>query len=440
MLNKALLSLLAAAGLATNVLAGPIHRVSNAGQAGTIADKYIVVLKKDLSDSAVAAHTSRISSYHGNVARDLTGARSRGVERDFHFSNTGFKGYCGGFDKATLQQILRSPEVEYVEQDAVMTTFAKQTESIWGLHRISNEKMSKPYTYNYNNNMAGKNTFVYVIDTGVHISHEEFQREDGTGASRAVWGTNTVDKVDRDGNGHGTHCAGTIAGRSYGVARNATIVAVKVLNASGSGSTSGVIAGMNWVTENVVLEKRENLAVASMSLGGSKSAAINEAANKMADVGITVVAAAGNSNIDMANTSPASASGVIAVGATDSDNKKASFSNWGKDIAVFAPGVDIYSAWSGSNTEYKTISGTSMACPHVAGLVAYYMSQFTSGLAPKNARDTITTTALVDQINFTEPRKTGPNRIAYNSYKVNQEAPEAPEVPETPGNETPDEE
>nr|AAX54903.1 cuticle-degrading serine protease [Arthrobotrys conoides] len=408
MLTNGLISLLAIAGLATNAFAGPIRKVSNAGAAGAIADKYIVVLKKGLSESAVSKHTNRISSFHTNVARDLTGARAHGVGKKFRFSSTGFNGYTGGFDKATLQEILNSPEVDYVEQDTVVTTNAEQTDSTWGLDRISHEEFDTPYTYEYDETFAGSGTTVYVIDTGIRITHNEFQTENGT--SRATWGFNSVDKTDSDGNGHGTHCAGTIAGKTYGVSKKAKVVAVKVLSPSGSGSLSGVVSGMNWVAENAT----PNFSVASMSLGGSKSAALNTAVDSIFNAGISIVVAAGNENQDAKNVSPASAPNAITVGAIDSNNKRASFSNWGTLIDVFAPGVSVLSSWATSDTDTKSISGTSMACPHVAGLAAYYISSFEgAGAKPQVITDRITESAITGKLNPSDI-KGSPNRIAYN--------------------------
>ncbi|KAK6354480.1 subtilisin-like serine protease [Orbilia blumenaviensis] len=410
MLTNGLISLLAIAGLATNAFAGPIRKVSNAGATGTIADKYIVVLKKGLSESTVSKHTNRISSFHSNVARDLTGARGHGIGRKFRFSATGFNGYAGGFDKATLQEILNSPEVDYVEQDAVVKVNVEQTDSTWGLDRISHEDYSPtaPYTYEYDEAAAGAGTTVYVIDTGIRITHSEFQTSNGT--SRAAWGFNSVDKTDSDGNGHGTHCAGTIAGKTYGVSKKAKVVAVKVLSAGGSGSTSGVISGMNWVAENAT----PNFSVASMSLGGSKSAAINAAVDAIFNAGVTIVVAAGNESQDAKNVSPASAPNAITVGAIDSQNKIASFSNWGTLIDVFAPGVAVLSSWATSDTETKSISGTSMACPHVAGLAAYYISTVQGGSDPASVTDKITNKAVTGQV--TGNIRGSPNKIAYNGY------------------------
>ncbi|EPS41579.1 hypothetical protein H072_4519 [Dactylellina haptotyla CBS 200.50] len=405
MLSKSLVSIFALAGLA---LAGPIHKVTNAGAPGTIADRYIVVLKKDLSDAAVDAHTSRIASFHSNIVRDLTGAKSHGVQNQFKFKSTGFKGYSGGFDAATLQQILRSPEVDFVEQDSIMRINVEQTDSTWGLDRISHQDYSAPYTYEYDEAAAGAGTTVYVIDTGIRITHDEFKGSNGT--ARATWGFNAVDKSDSDGNGHGTHCAGTIAGKTYGVSKKAKVVAVKVLSAGGSGSTSGVVNGMNWVAENAT----PNFSVASMSLGGGKSTAINAAVDAIFNAGVTIVVAAGNESQDAKNVSPASAPNAITVGAIDSSNKIASFSNWGTLIDVFAPGVDVKSAWgTGDDTTTKTISGTSMACPHVAGLAAYYISaEGGSGADPAAITDKITGNAVTGQV--TGAIKGSPNKIAYN--------------------------
>ncbi|KAK6523985.1 subtilisin-like serine protease [Orbilia ellipsospora] len=408
MFSQGFISLLAIASLA---LAGPIHKVTNAGRPGTIADKYIVVLRKDLSDAAVEAHTARIASIHADTARGLTGPRSHGVENKFKFRSTGFQGYSGGFDATTLQQILQSPEVDYVEQDAIMKINTEQTDATWGLDRISHKTLASPYTYDYDESAAGNGVTVYVIDTGIRVTHKEFQ--DTTGkktTSRASWGFNAVDSSNSDGNGHGTHCAGTIAGKTYGVSKKAKLVAVKVLSSSGSGSTSGVVKGMNWVADNAT----PNLSVASMSLGGGRSATIDSAVDAIFNHGITIVVAAGNENQDASNDSPAGAPNAITVGALDNTNTIASFSNWGPTVDVFAPGVNVLSSWGTSDSATNTISGTSMACPHVAGLAAYYISaQGSEGFAPSDVVDKITGAAnsgIKGNIHGAE------DRIAYNGY------------------------
>lgn len=172
-----------------------------------------------------------------------------------------------------------------------------------------------------------------------------------------------------DENGHGTHCSGTIAGSTYGVAKKAKIVGVKVLDASGSGTNSGVISGIQWVANNAASNS-----VLSMSLGGSYSSAVNSAVKSTVSKGVTVVVAAGNSDEDASNSSPASEPSAITVGAIDNTDTRASFSNYGSLVDVFAPGVNVLSSWIGSTTATNTISGTSMATPHIAGLAAYLIA------------------------------------------------------------------
>jgi subtilisin family serine protease len=226
----------------------------------------------------------------------------------------------------------------------------------------------------YNDDASGKGVTVYVIDTGVLTTHVEFQTS--TGGSRAHWGANFIaGSPNTDENGHGTHCAGTVAGKTYGVAKDAQIVAVKVLNKQGSGTNAGVIDGVNYVHDQARLIKG-GAAVASMSLGGGKSVALNDAVTAaITDPESPTIfsLAAGNDNKDAAGVSPASATGAITVAASDNTDKKASFSNWGKTVALYGPGVAITSAWIGSDTATNTISGTSMACPHVSGVIAKFL-------------------------------------------------------------------
>lgn len=267
-----------------------------------------------------------------------------------------------------------------------MTT---QTGATWGLGRISHRaRGTTSYIYD---TTAGSGVTVYVVDTGVYTGHSQF-------GGRATFGANFISgsavrippptfslptptsslpilkqqsytPQNTDENGHGTHCAGTIAGSTYGVAKAAKIVGVKVLNAQGSGTNSGVISGIQWVTNNAPARS-----VLSMSLGGGYSSAVNSAVRASYNAGITVVVAAGNDNADASNYSPASESTAITVGAISSTDARASFSNYGSFIDVFAPGVSVLSSWIGSTTATNTISGTSMATPHVAGLAAYLIA------------------------------------------------------------------
>jgi subtilisin family serine protease len=217
-------------------------------------------------------------------------------------------------------------------------------------------------SYTYPN--TAPNVHAYIIDTGILITHTDF-------GGRASVGTDTVGDGYNgiDCNGHGTHVAGTVGGATYGVAKGVTLLAVRVLNCAGSGTYSGVIAGIDWVTANAIKP-----AVANMSLGGGFSQAMNDAVTRSMNSGVTYAIAAGNSSADACGYSPASTPGALTVGATDSSDNEAYFSNYGTCLALYAPGVDITSDWNSSTTATNTISGTSMASPHVAGAAALYLS------------------------------------------------------------------
>lgn len=328
-----------------------------------IADSYLIKFKKDAPQAAIQAH-------HGlTAANDVVIARS--------WSMGDFKAYAATIkDKALLAKIEQMPEVESVEEDGVMrindeevaneATCNTQKGSTWGITRTSGKTLPpspSEYSYSYPDTAAGEGTTVFVIDTGIYIENVEFE-------GRAVYGTNTVDKTKtpNDGNGHGTHCAGTIGGATYGLAKKAKLVAVKVLSDSGSGSTQGVIDGIVWAASAAL-----GPSVGSMSLGGGKSATLNAAVASAVKQGLVMVVAAGNDNRDACNYSPASTPEAITVAASDNKDTKATFSNYGTCVDLFAPGVSITSSWIGSPTATNTISGTSMACPHVAGETAKFL-------------------------------------------------------------------
>jgi len=207
----------------------------------------------------------------------------------------------------------------------------------------------------------------YVVDTGILTTHVDFE-------GRAIIGANFVDSVVPDQNGHGTHVASTIGGKQYGVSKTATLVAVKVLGKTGSGSWTGVIQGIQWCTEDALKYRGVDPSVGNMSLGGGRTQAINDAVDASSAEGFTWVIASGNSNADACNFSPASAPTALAVGATANTDTRATFSNWGRCQAVWAPGQNILGAWFSSNTATNTISGTSMASPHAAGVVTNILS------------------------------------------------------------------
>lgn len=245
----------------------------------------------------------------------------------------------------------------------------------WGLSRISHRSALNFGTFNqylYDDN-AGEGVSAYVIDTGINIDHVDFE-------GRAVWGkTIPADDVDQDGNGHGTHCSGTVAGSKYGVAKKAKVIAVKVLKSNGSGTMSDVVKGVEFAAESHVKEAQAGKkgfkgSVANMSLGGGKSPALDMAVNAAVDMGMHFAVAAGNDNADACSYSPAAAEKAITVGASTLGDERAYFSNYGKCVDIFGPGLNIQSTWIGSRYALNTISGTSMASPHVCGLMAYFVS------------------------------------------------------------------
>ena len=250
----------------------------------------------------------------------------------------------------------------------------------WGLARISHRKSLSFSTFNKYLYAAdgGEGVDVYVIDTGTNVEHVDFE-------GRAKWGkTIPTGDADEDGNGHGTHCSGTIAGKKYGVAKKANVYAVKVLRSNGSGTMSDVVKGVEWAAESHKSQveaakkgkgkKGFKGSTANMSLGGGKSPALDLAVNAAVELGLHFAVAAGNDNADSCKYSPAAAENAVTVGASTLADERAYFSNYGKCNDIFAPGLNIQSTWIGSKYATNTISGTSMASPHIAGLLAYYLS------------------------------------------------------------------
>lgn len=288
-----------------------------------------------------------------------------------------FKGGVFSMTEAQANALSRNPRVEIVEKDQEVSISATQTANLpWGLDRIDSGNVTPKTQGRYDYTSDGAGVTAYVLDTGIRITHSQF-------GNRATWGTNTVDRNNKDCHGHGTHVAGTIGGKDFGVAKFVRLVAVKVLNCQGSGTWSGVIAGMDWVVR--INNASTDKAVVNMSLGGGFSSTVNSAAERLVADNIVVVVAAGNDGRDAANYSPASANGVITVGATNIDDVKASWSNFGSRVELFAPGVSTLSAGISSNTATATMSGTSMASPHVAGAAARLLSSTTTCNSPCSA-------------------------------------------------------
>lgn len=350
--------------------------------ATAIPGRYIVVFKAGTPVAEVSAAAEN--------------ARGRGGQVDFVYDSA-LSGFAGNLPEQALNGLSHNPNVEYIEADQVVTLEATQTPATWGLDRIDqrNLPLSNSYTYNF----TGAGVTAYIIDTGIRFSHSEF-------GGRAVSGYDAVDGGSADDcNGHGTHVAGTVGGSTYGVAKGVALVGVRVLNCSGSGTTSGVIAGINWVTSNHTAK-----AVANMSLGGGISTALDNAVTNSIASGVVYAVAAGNSNRDACKFSPARTPNAITVGATTSSDARASYSNYGSCLDLFAPGSSITSAWYTSNTATNTISGTSMATPHVAGVAALYLEGHSG--TPQQVRDAIVGAATTNVVS--NPGRNSPNRLLYS--------------------------
>ena len=311
-------------------------------------------------------------------------------------------GFAARMGESAAKRLAADPAVSYVEQDQVVTLQDTQSGATWGLDRIDQRSLPLSTTYTYPSTASG--VHAYVIDTGILTTHSQF-------GGRATSGYDFVDNDSNatDCNGHGTHVSGTIGGSTYGVAKGVQLVGVRVLNCSGSGTTAGVVAGINWVTSNAIKP-----AVANMSLGGASTTLDNAVASSVAS-GVTYGVAAGNGNAlgvrqNACNYSPARVATAITVGATQSTDAAASFSNYGTCVDILAPGVSITSAWYSSTTATNTISGTSMATPHVVGAAALVLAA-NPAYTPPQVASALTTSATSGVVTNTG---TGtPNRLLY---------------------------
>ncbi|MFB9908757.1 S8 family peptidase [Allokutzneria oryzae] len=357
---------------------GPIR---NANQPGSVTGSYIVVLKDGpgISSADLAAKVG------GQVQRDYTAA---------------LRGFSAKMDERAAKRLAADPAVAYVEQDGYAYGYGTQTNPTWGLDRIDQKNLPLDKKYSYAN--TASNVTAYIVDTGIHKTHPDF-------GGRAVDGYDFIDNdaVAQDCNGHGTHVAGTVGSATYGVAKGVKLVGVRVLNCQGQGQWSQVIGGIDWVAKNAVKP-----AVANMSLGGGASSSVDDAVRRAIQSGVTFGVAAGNDNgKDACGTSPARTPEALTVGSTDSQDTRSSFSNIGTCLDIFAPGSSVTSTWNNGGT--NTISGTSMATPHVVGAAALYLSANTSATPAQVGK------ALTDNATAGVVKNAGsgsPNKLLYTGF------------------------
>lgn len=375
-------------------LSAPITKLDIAD---IIPDSFIVVMKDGLSTSAFDAHKL--------WADNILGENDASRKATFDLGT--FKGYSASITQNIAELLAASSDIAFIEPTTKVKASALTTQSNapWGLGRISHrEKGSTNYIYD---SSAGAGTFAYIIDTGINIAHKSF-------GGRAQFGANFAgDGINDDGNGHGTHVAGTTGSSDYGVAKKTTLIAVKVLDASGSGSSDGVLQGIQWAVNDAKSKGRSGKSVANLSLGGAPSPATNMAVAAAVRSGMFVAVAAGNSGLPAITSSPASEPSVCTVGATDKNDAKASFSNFGQLVDIWAPGVDVLSTWIGSDTATMTISGTSMASPHIAGLGAYLIG-LEGTKTPAALCSRIAELSTKNKLSGFIPIITGKNQLAYN--------------------------
>jgi subtilisin family serine protease len=362
--------------------------ILSAGGVTAVKDSYIVVLRDNVvARSNVDAEVAKLAAEHGATVGATFRHALRGMELRV--------------SEQAARRIAALPQVAYVEQNHTVSIQGTQSPTpSWGLDRIDQRALPLNNSFTYPN--TGTGVKAYIIDTGIRTTHSDF-------GGRATWGTNTTgDGQNTDCNGHGTHVASTTGGTTYGVAKTVSLVAVKVLNCAGSGTFAGVIAGIDWVTAD---HAPGQLAVANMSLGGGLDTAVNNAVtNSIAD-GVSYAVAAGNSNgANACNFSPAATPNAITVGSTTNTDARSSFSNVGTCLDVFAPGSSITAAWITNDTSTNTISGTSMASPHVAGAAALVLSA-NPGYTPQQVRDSLYNSATNGVV--TSPGTGSPNKLLF---------------------------
>ncbi|WP_367137216.1 S8 family serine peptidase [Saccharothrix sp. HUAS TT1] len=351
--------------------------IRDAGSPTAVPGSYIVVLEDGVGAEAVA---------------------ERADVRVTHRYRSALNGFAAVMSERAAKRLAADPAVAYVAQDQrVQVTADQPNPPSWGLDRVDQRDL--PLNANYSYATTAGNVHAYIIDTGIRATHVDF-------GGRASFDVNTTgDGNNTDCNGHGTHVAGTVGGSAHGVAKGVRLHGVKVLTCGGSGTIAGVVAGVDWVTANA-----QKPAVANMSLGGGANDALDAAVRRSIASGVTYAVASGNSNADACGFSPARVAEAITVNASDRGDTRASFSNWGTCSDVFAPGVGITSAWSTGDTATNTISGTSMASPHVAGAAALLLAG-NPGASPQQVRDALVAAATPNKV--VNPGAGSPNALLF---------------------------
>jgi subtilisin family serine protease len=378
----------AAAAVAVAVAAPAVAegQVLGAGAANAIPGSYLVVFKDGgiQGTGVVAAASDATAKYGGQVTSTWSDA---------------LHGFAANLTEHQARRLAADPAVAFVEQNQVFHLLTDQLNPpSWGLDRVDQRNL--PLDAKYTFNTTASNVTAYIIDTGIRVTHQTF-------GGRAVFAFNAVDGNNTDCNGHGTHVAGTVGGSQYGLAKAVRLRAYKVLNCSGSGTTQQVVNGINRAAAD---HPAGQPAVGNMSLGGGASTAIDNAVRAAVADGITMAIASGNSNADACSFSPARVAEAITVNATDRNDARASFSNFGTCTDIFAPGVGITSSWGTSDTATNTISGTSMATPHVAGAAALYLATHPTA-TPATVASALTANATANKV--TNPGSGSPNRLLF---------------------------